>query len=493
MLTRDSYIFRYLLFMYQLLKPDDHVRSAGIPPSQATQVTDTVAFDKCSLLARIKEACKGHLRWCFFEPDVFLAPQSWPVPSKPENDPALDGPTNSKAGPFNGSLQILKLFEFVRVFKEEAELVNDCLVIGGIRWIRALKDEKDAKSGLWYRDKRTYITWEGRREEGSEWLQIPEYRLGDLVYIWKAIKSLEAMVQESKRDGRNAENIQEISRTLRESKLRHRDVRATVLKRFLSQVPGPRPRKEVDRNEQMLDGKAAGEPDAKASSFVIPVRRSREKDRLLFYSKDTMLHDGIQWGFFENDIEVEATNANNEPVKPEIKLSMENTMRAQGEDQEVVWKKPLHYALAIIMAGYNHPLDNSKSPAELEKVSWDRLLECVLPHGIIPSHIHWDTKQPRFLDFSGDLRSTWEIPTLLLRCRFNNLELDVYVSSAYATFCAILRIRIHNDSPITGARTDHPLPLSTYLSPRSSKVMPIKSQRPSSWPATKSPKKRKLR
>lgn len=95
---------------------------------------------------------------------------------------------------FVGSLQMLKQFEFSRVFEGEAKLVKGCLQVVANSWLDALDAERDEKSGLWYKDTRkTYIAWGGRREQGSGWLHFPDYRLGDLIYTWKALRSLEAL------------------------------------------------------------------------------------------------------------------------------------------------------------------------------------------------------------------------------------------------------------------------------------------------------------
>ncbi len=92
------------------LETDEHI---GPIPDSTNQDTISPFYGKCKLQHRIKEACKGHLQWSFGK-DVLLASQSWPL-SK-----AKDGidQSNDKAStqPFVGSLQILKLFEFARIF-----------------------------------------------------------------------------------------------------------------------------------------------------------------------------------------------------------------------------------------------------------------------------------------------------------------------------------------------------------------------------------------
>ena len=111
--------------MYQLLKTDDYI-STNIISQNLDK--DASISGRARLQARIKEVCTGHLRWCFRD-SVFLARQSWPAPSKTESD--TDEPDDKpRAKFFVGSLEMLKLFEFSRVFEGEGKLVKGCLDMG---------------------------------------------------------------------------------------------------------------------------------------------------------------------------------------------------------------------------------------------------------------------------------------------------------------------------------------------------------------------------
>ena len=388
-----------------------------------TRDADNSIFN--NLQGQMKEACAGHLRWCF-DKNVFLARQSWPAsPMIGSNTSEPDYKPSAKF--FVGSLQMLKLFEFARVFTEEAKLVKECLQMGTTLWLEALDTERDEKSRLWYKDTRkTYVAWGGRREQGSEWIHLPEYRLGDLVYTWKALKSLEAM---SRQFGDGKIDLLDIVRTLEKSKLRAHDVRETILQRFIYQprdaLPDERsvanPHKQRDPEQVMVKTKPA------PVSFAIAVRRSRDRDRRLFHAKDAMLHDGIEWNFFKNDISIEAYSAMNEPSPVDVQLSWQNTMEAQGIDNETIWRKPLRYALAIIMANHGISLDNSKFPDELAKLSWETLPRCVMPYGLFANELNRDTKLPQSLGYwpYHDLRQTWEVATLMLGRRFRDIELGM--------------------------------------------------------------------
>lgn len=400
----DSYIFRYLLFIYQILDTDDHIHST--PVSSVLQ-NDSPSFDISALQARIKDACKGHLRWCFEK--TFLNSQSWPNPRYKSADATSDEETREEA--FVGSLQMLKLFEFARVFqdfKEELSLVNECLVRGSKVWLDVLNAKQDEKSRLWYTETKTEYL-EAGLDGGPERLHLPDYRLGDLIYIWKAVKSLEDLVRKSDDETFRLSVLEKLN----EYKLRHHEVRKIILHHFLHQPPDARPTQTSVVEESRPD----------ASSFSIAVRRSLNRDRVQFTTKDTMLYDGYEWGFFRNDLDIEVLSNNKETVNANVELSWKNTVKAQGDDyREEIWEKLLRYALAIILANLGS-LDSSVTPDELRNLSRKRLIDCVLPYGLFAERRDCYTQLPDSLPVSGIERSAWEIPTLLSRQRFENLKL----------------------------------------------------------------------
>ena len=396
----DSYIFRYLLFMYRILDTDDHIHST--PVSSVLQDSSRT-LKKSALQARIQDACKGHLRWCFEK--AFLTSQSWPAPKYRGDDVIPDDRTDEEA--FVGSLQMLKLFEFAKIFEEESSLVNECLVRGSKIWLDAMNAKQDQKSKLWYTDTKTEYL-EAGLDGGPEWLDLPDYRLGDLIYYWKALRSLEDLVSKSDDEIFRMSIIEKLN----EFKLRHHDVRRTILSHFLHGPPH-------DPAQTYL----VEESRPNASSIAVVVRRSRKRDRVQFTTKDTMLYDGYEWGFFRNDLDIEVLSDNMETVKANVELSWKNTLKAQGDDyREQIWEKLLRYALAIILADLGS-LDSSKTPEDLIKVSRKRLVDCVLPYGLFAERRDCFTQLPNSLPLKGIERSAWEIPTLLSRQRFKSIKL----------------------------------------------------------------------
>lgn len=412
------------MIVYQILEQGDQTCSTDI--------------DKSALQGRIKETCKGHLRWSF-SIRVFLASQSWPLSTESDDEDEADllaNKANDKA--FIGSLQMLKLYGFATVFREEALLIDECLQKGANKWLDELAASREKKSELWYKDtKSTYVAWEGRRDEGSEWFDLPEYRLGDLIYIWKALKSLEEMVCNS--DGCTHGGDESLTSVtlmrLNDKKLGHYNVRKLILQRFIYQNLDNPPKLMADQHDLRDPGNVVQKTESIASSFAIAVRRSRDRDRLLFSAKDTLIYDGLEWSFFNDDLKIETLSASNELVNVNVHVSWVNTIRAQGVEREAIWQKSLWYALAITVAKMGS-LDSSKDPKELEEISWERLLGCVTPYGSFAEEIDCDTKLPDFSTtfsrsyspFYGSRQSCWEIPTLLLRRRFESLELDLYVT-----------------------------------------------------------------
>lgn len=315
--------------MYKVLETDEHIRTF---PSATNEDTRRSNSEKRMLQGRIKEACEGHLLWCF-EKDVLLASQSWPL-SKVEDD---TDPSDSmcRRQPFSGSLQVLKLFEYARIFNNEEKVVDRCLRSGAKLWLDALTRNRDEKSKLWYGDtKQAHVAWEGHRGERSEWLGLPKYRLRELICIWKALKGLEEMMLCSS----DEEFTTQISKKLKDSKLRHFDVRKIILQHFLcedSQAGTPR---IADQGAPTDLGKTSEITEPFTGSFAIAVRRTRERDRLLLYAKDAMLHDGVEWGFFKNDVEVELLSTREQITKADVLMSWKNTIGAQGADREAIWE-----------------------------------------------------------------------------------------------------------------------------------------------------------
>ena len=378
-------------------------------------------FDCSDLRARIMRICKGHLQHSF-QAKTLLANQSWPMPSATMDN--LDTPAEELHGKaFNGSLQIMKLYESAQLFKGENCVKDKSFQSCVSLWLDALDAERDSKSKLWYKHTRkAYAAWEGHRNEGSSWLDLPEYRLADSVFIWKALKCLEQMLRASNDDPK-ASNILE---RLKELGLGHADIKKIILQRFLYEEPISPPIKPVDTKDSRLPEGHVEDADTNTSPFSFAVRRSRDKDRRLFYAKDTMLYDGIIWGFYQHNHDVETVTAENKATKANVPLAWQNTLQAQKADREETWEKPLRYALAIIMAD-SLSLDKTRDSESLEKLSWERLSGCLLSCGLFAQRIDWETKLPCMNEryFVGTARSAWEIPTHLLRRKFQVIDTDL--------------------------------------------------------------------
>ena len=406
--------------MYQILGVDDYVVfSTTSSPSSSTTPS---AIGRMSLQSRIKKVCQSHLRWCF-DKDVFFVKKSWPISKNSNNVDGLDDDPGSKS--FTGSLHLLKLFEFSLIFHDDNVFIEELLQACAHSWLDVLDSGRDMKSNLWYRTKKTYVPWEGQKYEESEMLNLPEYRLGELIYIWKALMSVEQM---TRRFATNPDLLSSILQRIDDLRLQHYEVRKLILLRFLCLNPDterndhPSSPSDLSQRDENSNAKPNLEADQNSYRLIVAVRRSRVRDRILFYAKDTMVYEGFEWGFFENDLELGMLNPQNEVVKPDVALAWKRTLDAQRIHKEIFWKKSQRYALAISMASCGQSLDDLRDPADLANISCERLLGVVTSCGLLTSKVHWESKVADTSRFLDDPRSTWEISTVLLRHRFKLLN-----------------------------------------------------------------------
>lgn len=176
-------------------------------------------------------------------------------------------------------------------------------------------------------------------------LDLPEYRLGDLIYIWRAVQSLEDLVKKSLLD-REGTIIREIQESLNENNLHFRDVQTLILKQLLCPMPGAWSSLD-DRGNAGYHEDTLTNSDRGADSFAVAVRRSRKRNRFIFFANDILLYDGIEWGFFQFNSRTEVLNKRLEVVKLNVASSWKRTLKTQGANDELIWENPLRYALAI--------------------------------------------------------------------------------------------------------------------------------------------------
>ena len=324
---------------------------------------------------------------------------SWPVSPKTDNITKHETSDNEPDSHFfDGSLHVLKLFEFSRVVGSDKDFIGRCLRSCGKLWIDTLIETRGKKSKLWYQDTTSsYVVWEGRRDKELEWLKdelkLPEYRLGDHVDLWKALKSLEEMIEDVKNEEVTLDPVLD---RLEESGLQHDFLRTTILQRFLCENADTRLNDLSLHETTTHQDNPPNLPASVNGSFAITVSRSRMNDRLLFYAKDTMLYDGLKWGFFKKGPKIETLDAQNKKVEADVQLSWKNTVQIQGIDQEAIWETPLRYALALCMAELGQSLDATKAPTEIADISWKNILRGIWPSGLFAPKVDRNTKRPDF-------------------------------------------------------------------------------------------------
>ncbi len=150
-----------------------------------------------------------------------------------------------------GSLHILKLFEFSLVFDNDELLIVDCLQKCANMWL-------DALAG--YITRQTYVPWENYDYEESERLSLSEYRLGDLIYIWKALMFVKKMTTPSLTDH---DSLSSTAKRLKDLDLHHGDTRKIILRRFIFQSRDTRTSDYLSSSETLSqsDQKSNGRPD----------------------------------------------------------------------------------------------------------------------------------------------------------------------------------------------------------------------------------------
>ncbi len=127
-------------------------------------------------------------------------------------------------------------------------------------WPDALAEGRDAKSGLWYITRQTYVPRENYDYEESERLSLSEYRLGDLIYIWKALMFVKKMTTPSLTDH---DSLSSTAKRLKDLDLHHGDTRKIILRRFIFQSRDTRTSDYLSSSETLSqsDQKSNGRPD----------------------------------------------------------------------------------------------------------------------------------------------------------------------------------------------------------------------------------------
>ncbi|CRG89442.1 hypothetical protein PISL3812_06478 [Talaromyces islandicus] len=332
---------------------------------------------------RIHEICKGHLQW------VKQLSVEEALSSNLRIDGRLIAMSRSTDLPPNNPISlpshIIKATQYLKVFNQMADYEFVCGWLDEIitNWFKHLMQTKN----------RLTPTWQHSTDS-----EIPTYRLSDQVWIWKALRDIEELI----------ENIEGDRERMAQGTLQ------TFL-RIKAHLPSKSTRKP--KMSHILDFTAEEMRKQNLRRFtlendilkkrMLSVTRSARETRFLLHSRDTILYYGMEWGFF--------------PGEEAIWQQLINAQIQHDEDSndEAQWDNPLRYGLALEMAGYEHQLDRNFLPADMATHAKQVIIDSSSENGLFPGQLDGFSKEPAlfdrelFRDFYFHVG--FEVPYILLR------------------------------------------------------------------------------
>lgn len=426
-------MFRFLLEMYGFLDQRD--------------VTEPKLRDH--IQAQIKDTCERHLDWIF---DVSQDSQrGW------TRDCDLDGSYSdfAKGVWYDGAVHIIKLYEFQIVFKglRDQLYVHKKLSKHLGSWFHNLGDCQDPKSGMWASTVLDiYVVWLDPQYRQDETLQLPEYKLCDLIVLWKAFSCAFKLVQDldlllsGRSLGASETTILEAQQncdllntslpinwrqTFSTSRLR-----TNIMDKFTydhTLIPkeltfcadeaawhdetliGEKHPKQGDSSKiQSLSARSARD---ETNSNIMRRKRilafswaGNDKPRYLWSSSASPIFEAINAGFFNDEY--------SEGV-------WKGTVEAQKEHRYMSWEKLSRYNLALRAAMFGQNLDVNAD--QLHAKVKNSLLKCLYSNGTIPTRLDLSTRQPTRVRWDTDNSTpTYELPLLLLQNELKRLDLAKY-------------------------------------------------------------------
>lgn len=350
-----------------------------------------------SLRSRIRDTCKGHLRWVSeLNHDEAFASNFWVDGKIIEQSPYTIIPPDS---PANMPMHILKATEFLTVFKEPKDhvFVSEWLPSFVKAWIKTLIKTKNHLA----------TTWRHLPDDAD----IATYRLSDHVWIWRALQSIENLIM----------RVEDINRSSPHASLEKILELRNHYRNRRNRGDGAEPRLEFTAEElrRQILRRFTIENDI-SKKRMLSVTRSARETRYLFHSRDTVLYYGIEWGFFRDD------------SRPVSKLSELWERLAQSQpshdesNDEVQWDNPLRYALAVLMGVENHQFDKNYTAPEMADHAQQLLLRSSSENFLFPGQIDEVTKEPTLFDLEQFrdfyFHAGFEIPYVLLLAKTKRRE-----------------------------------------------------------------------
>lgn len=371
-----SFAFRFLVESYKILRRH--------PNGQ-----DSSLFD------RIKETCRGHLKWlhCVQKQNSgqCFGANYW-VTGKPMVKSGSSASWIAEESLLDTAFQILKAAACVELWADrERDDAADCAAELMSDWAPSWLSLMDNL------DKRKKCAWPHAEKEN-----INTYRLDEHVWIWRALKSLEMKdhrawermsekALESQHAARaNGQEVLGRSPTVDSEKIgrlrktfRSEDVRRQVSKRFTTENTVLRKR-------------------------MLATTRSVRQSRFMLHARDTALLYEDLFDFLGRD------SSAKELWKTTIQSQVYHT-----EYQETSWGKALRHALNIMLGAQELSIDNTP-PSKRIRTATDILFRSSSPNGFFPGRIENLTNKPVQAsslaeeDMESYYHASFEIPYILL-------------------------------------------------------------------------------
>ncbi|KAF2188528.1 hypothetical protein K469DRAFT_82745 [Zopfia rhizophila CBS 207.26] len=359
---------------------------------------------------RIKDACIQHLEWTFHTAQVDKD-GAWLVGYLPTGEGSQDQPKSSFTA---GSLNHLKLFEFLEVFPDQADRVAGWINERTVSWLKALQSTRH-KQKLWFDSTITLdIEFRDLTFRPSNTLDVPKYKLTRLVILWLALRKMREKIREKnikealgQIDEGLPDDIEKEIYTVKFDNLKREILTAFTVDQDVLENMEMRKEKMDDQRASTQTVGLPGNPNDSATAkrrLVFSRTADTDEIRTIFYSNDTFLFEAADFGFFQDDRESEL-EIWREVVKHHANLDITST----------IWPKTSFYALRLAMLGCRR-MQDWRFPGldladQLSKVR--RLLqEVVLESGIIAADIDLDTRKPSW--HLIDTVIPFQIPTILL-------------------------------------------------------------------------------
>lgn len=343
-----------------------------------------------SLLIRIEQACRGHLRWLYLvqsqkhENQQHFGRNYW-VTGKLIVKPEETKSWIAEKSLLDTGFQILKAAACMEIWDDKeiaAEVAAELMSDWAPFWLFTMKDS----------DKRRKYAWTRGEKEG-----VDTFRLDEHVWIWRALKSLEI------NHDRAWDEMAKLPL--------HADAReggsGGLPPNWKVEVEDLRKIFRSERVQSEVSSRFTTENTVLRKRMLATARSVRES-RFMLHARDTaLLYNGIFDFLGENN-----------PAKELWKTTVQSQMY-HAEDQDSTWEKSLRYALHI-MLGTRSLSTNNTPPDELVRTATNILIRSSSLNGFIPGRLETSTHKPLNAslmaeeDVESYYHASFEIPYILL-------------------------------------------------------------------------------